>query len=253
MQSLSWNLFRCIVKTSGPYFLEGNLSNSVRLQKRLVEDTPSRYRPEDIGEQKGWHFQKQRSHDITIKEENGYTKAFKVVQNATWRTHRSWTSSVGTRNFCFWQGHVKLLEEGIWGLRHQKIFQANQAGNHLPVCRELFSVPKAAHGPSQQLSPNGPNSRHEQQPLHLLHSRVLATPSIPTPSTHPCRHKSLTASVPHASTCHCFTDSRQWREEAHSWLQWHKQAFYSITYKILKAFFTSFVQTKPVQTQDHCL
>lgn len=83
---------------------------------------------------------------------------------------------------------------------------------------------------------------------HPLHSRVLAASSM-----HPSRHKSWTPSVPLANTCPCFTDSRLWREEAHSWLQWHKQALYSITCKIFKAFFTSFIQSKPVQPQDRCL
>lgn len=72
-------------------------------------------------------------------------------------------------------------------------------------------------------------------------------------NTDPSRHKSSTPSVPHANTCHRFTESRLWREEAHSWFQWHKQALHSITRKIFKAFFTRFIQTKPVQAQDHCL
>lgn len=148
-----------------------------------------------------------------VKEGNGYLKAFKVVQNTIWRTHRSWTSPVGSRNFCSCQGHVELLQEGFWGLWHQKGFQANQARNHLPVCRELFSMPRAAHGPFQHPSSVGACWLQTwiTPSLYLLHSRVLAAPSMHPPNMHPSRHKSLTPSVPCVNTCHCFTDSRLWR------------------------------------------
>lgn len=133
-----------------------------------------------------------------VEEGNGYRKASKVVQKTTWRTQRRWASPVGSRNFCSWQGHMELLQEGVWGLWQQKGFQANQAGNHLLFADSCSPSPELpmAHPSARLLWDLAPDMNYtlstplaQQGPGSIQHASIKA--QVLDPFCPPCQHLSL--------------------------------------------------------------